>query len=344
MRLLQAMAGATVGGAENFFSRLAPALARAGVEQLVLMRPEPARERLLRDAGIPVAMARFGGALDFTTGSRFRAEIEAFRPHVVLSWMNRATAYCPPGAKLPGFVHLGTPRGYYAARYYRRCDHLVCTTDLLVAHFAAAGWPADRLTRIPNFCPDQTAPAQSRAELDTPDGATLVLALGRFHVNKGFDVLLSALARLPDHFLWLGGSGKLETRLKRLAGELGVAGRVRFLGWRAETAPLFAAADVFACPSRVEPFGNIVIEAWAQRVPVVAANATGPGALVEDGTSGLLVPVDDAAALAAALDRLRHESGLAEGLAAAGRGAYERGFTEGVVVRGYLDLLQRLAG
>jgi glycosyltransferase involved in cell wall biosynthesis len=340
MRILQAMAGAPVGGAENFFARLVPALARAGVTQRALIRPDGPREQVLRSAGVDVATAPFGGVFDVRTRGIFRRQIAAFRPDVVVSWMNRATCHCPGD----GFVHVGTPRGYYDPKYYCRCDHLVVTTYDLARFYGRAGWPAEKVSVIPNFAPDETAAPAARAGLDTPDGAPLLLALGRLHANKGFDTLIRALVRLPGHFLWIAGSGPLDESLKRLAGESGVADRVRFLGWRRDTAALFAACDAFVCSSRHEPFGNIIIEAWAQRVPVVAAASQGPGALIEDGTSGLLVPVDDAAALAAALSRLISEPGLAGRLAVGGRVAYERDYTEDVVVRHYVELFERLTG
>jgi glycosyltransferase involved in cell wall biosynthesis len=151
-------------------------------------------------------------------------------------------------------------------------------------------------------------------------------------------------AALPDHHLWLAGEGPLDESLRRLVKDMGVAERVRFLGWRADTPALYAACDAFVCPSRHEPFGNIIVEAWAQRVPVVATRSEGPGTLIEDGATGLLVPVDDAAAFAAAIRRLAAEPGLADRVAAGGRAAYEHGFTEDVVVRRYLDLFARLAG
>ena len=126
---------------------------------------------------------------------------------------------------------------------------------------------------MPNAAPDERATPWPRHALGTPGAAPLLLALGRLHENKGFDTLIRALALLPDHHLWLAGEGPLEESLRRLARETGVEERVRLLGWRADTAALYAACDAFVCPSRHEPFGNIIVEAWAQRVPVVATRS-----------------------------------------------------------------------
>jgi len=345
MRILQAIAGAEVGGAEGFFVRLVSALARRGVEQHALIRDNSdERAAALAASGVPVATARFGGLLDFRTRSRFRDQIDSFRPDIVLTWMNRATRFCPPSDAARRFVHVGTPRGYYEPKYYRRCDYLIVTTPDLVRFYHAAGWPDARIACIPNFADDVDAAPVARADLGTPADAPLILALGRLHRNKGFDTLIRALAMLPDHFLWIAGSGPLARSLGALCAEQGVADRVRFLGWRRDVAALFAACDVFACPSRHEPFGNIIVEAWVQRVPIVAAASEGPGALIEDGANGLLVPVDDAAAFAAALKRVATEPTLADSLAAGGRAAYERSFTEAAVVERYLSFFAKVAG
>jgi len=342
MRLLQLMAGAAEGGAETFFTRLAIALQSSSVEQRLVFRPEPERENKLRRAGIPVATAPFGGRLDRRTRGILQDEIDRFRPEIVLTWMNRATAFCPKADDRSGFVHIGTPRGYYDPKYYRRCDHLVVTTDDLSTFYCGHGWSPDRLTVIPNFAPYEPLPAISRGDLDTPGDIRVLLALGRLHANKGFDTLLRALAQLPDHFLWIGGAGPLESELKTLARTLGLADRVRFLGWRDDAAALLAAADVFVCSSRHEPFGNIVIEAWMYGTPIVAAASEGPSALIEDGVTGLLVPVDDASAMAGAVARLAREPNLSASLAAAGRRQYECHYTEEIVLPQYLNLFEGL--
>ncbi len=153
---------------------------------------------------------------------------------------------------------------------------------------------------------------------------------------------------LPVIISWRMGQPEREEARARtlrnaLAGRLGVASRVRFLGWRDDRAALFGAADVCVMPSRYEPFGTVMIEAWANQVPLIAAASAGPAALVEDGVTGLLVPVDDAGALAGALGRVLGDRAFAARLAAAGRAAYEESFTEAAVVRGYLDFYARVS-
>jgi len=339
IRLLQAMAGAPHGGAETFFVRLALALGRAGQDQRIVIRRDPTRAALLRAGCIAPVELPFRRWLDLATPLGFRRAIRDWRPRVVLTWMTRATQLCPPG----DFVHVARLGGYYDLRPYRRCQHLIGNTREICDFIVRAGWPAERAHYLPNFVPDMRAQPVARASLGTPADVPLVLALGRLHENKAFDVLLAALALAPRAHLWLAGEGPLRAALEVQARRLGIAERVRFLGWREDTPALLAAADILVCPSRHEPLGNVVIEAWSAGVPVVAAASAGPAALIREGETGLLVPIEDAGALAAAIERLAGDAALGKRLAEAGRLAYAAEFSEGTVVAGYREFLERVA-
>ncbi len=344
MRVLQAMAGAPVGGAEAFFVRLIGALARTGLDQRIVVRRDAKRAAALAASGLAPIELAFGGRLDFATRRALAREIEAYRPQIVLTWMSRATSHCPRSTPRRPFVHAARLGGYYDLKYYRRCDHLVGNTRDIVAYAVRSGWPVERVHYLPNFVAAEPAPPVARESLATPADAPLLLALGRLHPNKALHVAIRALVRLPAAYLWIAGEGRLDATLRTLAREQGVADRVRFLGWRDDTAALLAAADVLLCPSRIEPLGNVVIEGWAHGVPVVAADAVGPHALIADGDSGLLVPADDPAALAAATGRVLESAGLAARLADGGRAAWHRDFTEQAVVRAWLEFFERIAG
>ena len=338
MRLMQVMAGADKGGAETFFTRLAPALKRKGVTQEIVIRRNADRSAELRAHGIEPIEFRFGGPLDCVTGHRLNRAITRFGPDVLLSWMNRATEFCPVGAHIFA-ARLG---GYYKLENYRRCDHLVGNTKDICDYLVDEGWPRSRTWYLPNFVDESSAPPIPRSSLDTPEEAPLLLALGRLHANKAFDVLLESLVQLPHAYLWLAGEGPLRKTLVAQAENLGVADRVRFLGWRMDVPALFASCDIFVCPSRHEPLGNVVIESWAQRRPLVATESQGPAALVDDGETGLLVPIDDAASLAGAIDRVLDNPDLAESLVSQGRVAYEADFTEAAVVSGYMEFFESI--
>lgn len=338
MRVVQAMAGAEFGGAEAFFVRLVLALHRAGLEQKVIIRENARRAAALRAGGIEPVRLPFGGAFDFTTRFGLRREISAYKPQIVMTWMNRATRMCPKG----DFVQVGRLGGYYDLKYYRRCQHLIGNTEDIVEYLGKQGWPAERAHYLPNFVGEEKAVPIARKEFYTPDSAPLVLAMGRLHENKAFDVLLQAVARVPDVYLWLAGDGPLRADLEKQANHLGIKPRVRFLGWREDTAALLATCDLFVCPSRHEPLGNVVLEAWAQGVPVVAADSVGPGTLIGHMENGVLVPVDDAVTMGKAIRHVLEDNVFRSAIAVAGRAAYEQGFTEAKVVERYLSFFQRI--
>lgn len=342
MRLLAAMAGAKHGGAEAFFERLLLAFQRAGVELRAAIRTEPERAERLRGAGIDVREFKFGGWLDFRTRPALSRFLEEFRPEVVLSFMSRAAGLMPsPWGAIP-YIHIGRLGGYYDLKYYSTCQHLIANTQDIARYIRDEGWPAKRVHYVPNFVDGTNTDPEDRAAHDTPADAPLLLALGRYHAHKGFDTLLRALVDLPDTYLWLAGDGPEQKNLLDLAHELDVLSRTRFLSWRADPASIFAAADAVVVPSRKEPLGNVVIEGWARAKPVVASLSEGPRQLIETGKNGLLVPVDDAKALAYALRHVIDESGLKRQLAEAGYETYRKHFTEEAVVRQYLDLFARV--
>lgn len=304
-----------------------------------MLRPHRARLHALCDAGVSVATARFGGPLDFATAPVVGRVLRAQRARVAVQWMNRAGRFIPRGRG--EWARIGRLGGYYGLKYYRGCDHLVANTADIARWIAAEGWPAERVSHIPNFAQAGPEPALARATLSTPQDAPLLLCLGRLHPAKAHDTALRALALLPDAWLWLAGSGPLEGELRALAASLGVAGRVRFLGWRTDAAALYRAADACLFPSRYEPLGNVVIQAWAHGTPVVAAAAAGPSALIAPEEDGLLVPVDDPAALAAAARRLLDDGALRVRLSAAGRARVEADFGRAAVVARWRELFRR---
>lgn len=335
-RLFQTMAGARHGGAEAFFERLAIALHEVGLAQRLAIRRDERRSALLREAGLDLVELPFGGPLDLYTTFRLKRDIAGFAPDVVLSWMSRATAKTPAG----DYVLAARLGGYYDLKYFRHADHLIGNTPGIVDYIVAQGWPAARTHYLPNFVEAAPGRRLPRGGFETPEEAPVVLALGRLHANKAFDVLIRALAGLDGVFLWIAGSGPEEAALKALADSDGVAARVRFLGWRDDTADLLASADLLVCPSRHEPLGNVVIEGWAHGLPVVAADSDGPRHLVREGDTGLLVPREDAAALAAAIARVVADKGLAAALAAAGRAEYAARFSKEIVVARYLEFFR----
>jgi glycosyltransferase involved in cell wall biosynthesis len=340
MRVLQVIAGGDYGGAEAFYLRLVLALHRAGLEQRAVIRTNQRRATILREGGMAPIQLRFGGPLDIASRLGMRRAIRDFRPNLVLTWMNRATNFCPRSRQ---FIHVGRIGGYYDVKYYKNCDHVIGNTEDIVGYLQNAGWPAERTHYLPNFVDGKLAQPASRAELYTPANAPLLLALGRLHESKGFDVLIRALELAPNAYLWIAGEGKLRSQLEAQALRSGVKPRIRFLGWRDDVSALLAAADVFVCSSRHEPLGNVVIEAWAQGCPVISTDSQGPGELISQMRNGILVPVDDAQTMGKAITYLFNDNNLLQMLSRNGRESYEKGFTENLVVRKYMEFFEKSA-
>ncbi len=346
VRVAQVMAGAPEGGAELFFERLSVALHRAGDSVLPVVRRDAGRVARLRAAGLAPVGLGFGGALDLLTRPRLRGVLRRFAPRVAVAWMGRAARFAPRGE----WVLAGRLGGYYDLSRFRRCDQLVANTRGLAAWIVAQGWPAARVRHLPNFAPDLAgARAWPRgmvgmARMPVPEGVPVVLALGRLHRNKGFDVLVRAMRGLPGVHVVIAGEGPERAALERLALGEGVAERVHLPGWTQDGAGLLAACDVLVCPSRQEPLGNVVLEAFSAARPVVAAAAAGPAELIEDGRTGRLVAVEDDVALAGAIGAVLGDQALASRLAAAGRAEFERAHAEAPVLaqwRAFLGSVER---
>lgn len=338
MKIVQALGSARKGGAERFFIRLADALHRRGIEQTVIVRRGHWAQAQLRDQGVPTKGVFFAGKLDLLTRRIFRQTLIATNADIVLTWMRRATAACPEGP----WVHVGRLGNYYSLKSYSHCDHLVGITPGIIDHIKTGGWPANKVSLIPNFVPDFAASPSSRAALNTPADRPLILWLGRMEHEKGPDIVVRALAKIPDAYLWMGGSGSFEGDVKAIASELGVLDRVRFLGWRDDIHALLAAADLYVCASRFEAHGNIILEAWAHGLPIVSARSPGPEHLIEHGRTGLLVANDDPEAMAAALNNLIANPDLAGKIAAAGHDHFKATYSEDAIVTMYVELFQRL--
>lgn len=340
MSLLHTLGSAVNGGAETYFLSLLGAFKRAGIEQYHAIRGHQGRVNALLDMKIGGELLPFGKHFDFTTPRAIKRMAKIMDVRIVLAWMNRAASLTPAGP----WKRVGRLGGYYKLKNYRRFDALVGNTQDIVDWMVREGWPRERARYIPNFAAAGAGEKLDRASLDTPAGAPLLLGMGRLHASKAHDVSLRALALSPEAYLWIAGDGPDEAALKALARDLGVDERVRFLGWRDDASSLYRSADVCVFPSRFEPLGNVVIQAWAHGLPIVAAKSTGPGALITDGHDGLLIEIDDPAALAARVRDIMGDPLRRTALIAAGLRRVEERFSEGAVVAQWRALFDAMGG
>lgn len=183
-----------------------------------------------------------------------------------------------------------------------------------------------------------------------PPGVPVVLFVGGMdtaHAFKGVDVLLRALARLPSN-VWgvLVGDGNLRAHYERLAAELGLERRVRFLGRVPEQdlADIFRFAQVVACPSvsGAEAFGLVAVEAMSSGVPVVASTLPGVRTVVDNEVTGYLIPPKDVFALTARLQCLIEHPELRSRMGRAGRERVLQRYTWSRHMDGLLGVYERL--
>lgn len=340
MSLVQTLGSAVNGGAETYFVSLTGAFWRAGIAQAAAIRAHAGREDELKSFGVPTRVLPFSRPFDFTTPSGIAALAREHNARIIMAWMNRAASLTPAGP----WKRVGRLGGYYKLKNYRDYDALVGNTQDIVDWIVREGWPKDRAHYIPNFAAAGEGAQINRAAFDTPEGAPLLLGMGRLHPSKAHDISLRALAQIPDAYLWIAGEGEEATKLKALSAELGVANRVRFLGWRNDAPALYRTADIVIFPSRFEPLGNVVIQAWAHGAPVIAANSAGPGALITDGHDGYLVPVDDAGALAERVRSLLTDSLRRTAFIASGLRRVETKFSDAAVVAQWRALFDAMGG
>jgi len=339
MRVMQVMAGGPVGGIETLFYDCVIALAEAGLAQSAVVRPNmPIHLARLKAAGVPVVMADFNNWWSWPTKRVMRRTAAAFKPDIVQYWTGRAASY----AVAKDAVQVGWYGGYRQRKHYQTCTEFLGVTQDMLRHLQSQGIAPEHTTLVHNFTERRTAAPVSRKTFTTLEGAPLLLALARLHWMKGLDTLLDALAKVPGAWLWIAGEGPDREKLVAQAARLGISDRVRFLGWREDKDALIATADICVVPSRYESFGAVLIEAWAAGKPLVAAAAQGPRAYVEDEKNGMLVPMNDAVALAGAISRVIVDKDLRARIVEGGRNSYEARFTKEVYVRDMFAFYERI--
>lgn len=344
------------GGTERQTLLLARAFAEAGhAVEIVTFRPGGA---LAGVAAVPVrCLQPFDTKLNGFAPGLVRT-LRAAAPDVVLCMGRMANCHAGrvaralPGAVVVGTVRTGKPLPWLFRRSLHQVAHVVANSAEsahLLTH--AHGLPSDHVSVIHNalvFPPADTAPARDdalRARLGASPGTCVLLCVGMFRPEKNQRALIriaAALGRDADWQLWLAGDGPERTACEALAARLGLADRVKFIGFVADPTPFYRAADLAVLASQAESLSNFLIEAQAHGLPAVACSAGGVAECLRDGVSGHVVPPGDDAAFLAALRPLMTDAGLREGAGQAARAFARDAFAPDRQARAYLDLFARL--
>jgi glycosyltransferase involved in cell wall biosynthesis len=247
-----------------------------------------------------------------------------------------------------------TPLYYRIDRFcLPRYERIICVSQDLYDQCLEIGVPADRCLLIENGIDlNEYTRTQSRAEAQQVLGIRpqrlVVGAVGRLSDEKGFDLLIRAVARLIqtglDVELLIAGDGDEEPRLRTLIDELGCADRVRLLGFQANVKELYQAFDVFVLSSLREGLPNVLLEAMALEVPVLATRIAGVPRLIDDGNNGLLIQPGSMDELTHALERLLRDAELRHRLCRAGRETIASRYSFAVRMRKIQAIYDNLLG
>ena len=247
-----------------------------------------------------------------------RSAILEGRPDIVISFIDQAnvlTLLATVGTAIPVIVaERADPHEQYLGPVWRllrrvtygRAAGVVTHTHTSLDYFPPKIRRRGRVITNPVVAPPLRAIAEGSGQ------GTRVVAMGRLSHEKGFDLLLSAFARVAAGFadwsLEIWGEGPLRGELERQAERLGIAGRVSLPGLTRRADEVFSAASLFVLSSRYEGFGNVLCEAMAAGIAVISFDCpSGPREIIRPGVDGILVPPRDVPALAAAMSRLMRD-------------------------------------
>ena len=324
-----------IGGSERHLLTLLPALAAQGVDVSFVGLDDPAGvlEPFYAELAVPFERLSAPRDLDPALAVRLARTLRSQRPDLVHTHLVHADVY---GALAPGIRLVSTkhnPDPFRAGPYRfaeraltRRATRVIAISEA-VRRFCIdrVGLPAGKVEVVHYGLDALPSPWAENPPLEL--GRPLLLAVCRLEPQKGLDTALRALADVPDATLLVLGEGPDRAALESLASSLGVRERVLLPGRVGDVAVLYRRADVVVHPARWEGFGLAMLEAMLASKPVVAAHAGSAPELVADGRTGMLLPVDDPQALAAAVSSLLADPEKAGAMGAAGRERARSGFS-----------------
>lgn len=305
-KILHAMLGKGLGGLEQVFLDYQPLLEaiasrRGGACVGVVRRGGKVAVAQVGRSPALTAIPAFTDWDPITTGAA-RQLVKATAPDLIVSHGQRP-------ARL--FARVAGPTTTLAVCVHKPSfdvtpgTHYLCVGRHLADLARERGADADHVHFIPNAVKPPTALASPFARTDQ---SARVVAAGRLHSKKGFDVLIRAMGHLRawgiDAECEIAGEGDQRDHLEALIKELDLVSCVRLVGWTADVPGFLASGDVFAFPSHQEGFPLTLLEAMAVGLPVVASEINGPIEILRDGKTGRLVPDDDPDRLAEALSEV----------------------------------------
>jgi glycosyltransferase involved in cell wall biosynthesis len=366
--VFQILPSLAVGGAERLVVHLVERLSRERFSPVCICLESPLGthyEARVRASGAPLYFLGKGAGASGSVLRQLNALFRQYRPAVVhthIIGLNYAyplmLRYHTPArvhtvhslAQREMGVRVGAWVRMLAFRYRLSGVVPVAVADEVRASIQQMyGYPDPPL--IPNgiptdeYAPDPDKRVQWRQAHGIEPYATVLVHVGRFAPPKNHALLIEAFAQVRSDaplYLLLVGGGELENAVREQVAALGLQERVRFLGVRADVADILRASDVFVLSSRVEGNPMSVMEAMAAGLPVVSTAVGGVPELVREGVTGLLVPSEDAGALAQAMQALVDDPVRRQAMGAATRQHAVAHFDIRHTVRMYEELYESL--
>jgi glycosyltransferase involved in cell wall biosynthesis len=315
-------------------------------------------EARARAAGLAVRPLVFGGDLAPGAILGLARVLRKEAPHIVHAHDPHATSAGLLAARLVGGPRLVASRrvslhlrGPLSLRKYAACDRVIAVSRAVARILLEDGLPPGRLLLIYDGVPDRRPARDAREaleELGIPAGSPVIGNVAALTEHKDHATLLAAMPRVletvPAARLVIVGAGGLREQLEAEARKQGLGGRCVFTGFRTDIDRLIPAFSLLCLTSRTEGLGTSLLDAMCFGRPVVATATGGIPEVVGHGDTGLLVPVGDPVALAAALIELLLEADRRETLGRAGRYRFERDFTAERMVDETLRLYGELCG
>lgn len=303
------------GGIEQAFVDYCEGLRDRGHEVLALTASGAWANDQLKALGIAPQTLWNLNEYDFLASWRLKKIIKKFGADVVIAHANRAFGLTHRAIK--GSVPLVGVVQNYSTRRYSSADAVFTTTNDLISTLEKQGIAPGTIYHIPNMV--NCAELPHRPVRRNPP---VIGTLGRFVAKKGFDVYIEALAILKSRNIVfkavLGGTGDEEKSLRALAKEKGLNGTLEFIGWVGNRKGFYNSIDIFCLPSHHEPFGIVLLEAFAHGVPTVSGNSEGPKEIITPNYDAIIVEKGDPLLLADGLQRMLSDETLAERMAANG--------------------------
>jgi glycosyltransferase involved in cell wall biosynthesis len=361
-RILQIIPTLDRAGAEKQLCLLARGLPRDEFEVHVcaLTRGGPLAADLA-EGNVPLSIIGKRWKLDPRAYCHLKRHIARLRPDLIHTWMFAANTYGFAAARACGVrnvvigqrcvdpwksrLQLALDRALA-----KRCRAVVVNSEGVRDFYVRHGTPSECIQVIPNGVatpnPPQTTRSQLLAELELPENCRLIGLVGRFWPQKRVKDAIWAADLLKvirdDAHLLIIGDGPLRDRLRRYRDQVCIRDKVHFLGERGDVPRLMPHFDVLWSASAYEGQSNVILEAMASGVPVVATDIPGTRELVVPGETGFLIDVGNRAALAKNTERLLNDPELSARLGGAARNRVGEEFSVAKMIERHAALYREL--